>query len=449
VTRHGPRFAILVLGLSVSAEAFGRTWIVGGPGADFPLIAPAVSASASGDTIVVGPGVYREDLAIDKPLALVGKGRPHLIGTGLGTIIDVTSPGCEIRGFDLEGSGTGATNRMDAAVHLAAGNGRIEENRMRRVFYGVVAEGSTNEISGNSIEGFLDLPFGQRGNGVYLYRAPSATVARNRISGMRDAIYLQFAGRSRVEDNVVEDSRYGLHDMFSDDAIVAGNTFRRCLVGANVMNCRRIRLERNQFLHNRGVAAAGLALKDCDDSEVSGNRFLDSGRGLQLEGSSHNRFTGNEFAYNDVGLQLFPSAEENVFSGNRFRDNLSHVVSAGPRSSTRWSENGRGNFWSGYRGFDFDGDGVGEEPHPLLGAFERIEGASPAVRLFLRSPGAAALELASESTAKPEPGMSDPNPLVPAFAQGRPRRAGGSLLGGAAMLAGAASFFATRKARNA
>ena len=82
-------------------------------------------------------------------------------------------------------------------------------------------------------------------------------------------------------------------------------------------------------------------------------------------------------------------------SGNQFVDNWSDLVLSGRDSGTRWTVDGRGNYWSRYRGFDFDGDGIGDAPHPLDGAFERLEGANPAARLFLQSPAAAGLELAA------------------------------------------------------
>src|ERR1051325_5799618 len=102
--------------LAASAEA--RTWTVGGPGADFPLISPAIAAASGGDTILVRGGVYREDLILDKPLTVTGQGSPTLFGTGLGSIVTITAPGCELSGFTIEGSGTGQTNEMDAAVQV-------------------------------------------------------------------------------------------------------------------------------------------------------------------------------------------------------------------------------------------------------------------------------------------------------------------------------------------
>jgi parallel beta-helix repeat protein len=151
---------------------------------------------------------------------------------------------------------------MDAAVQVRSNGNRIVDNLMRRVFYGVVvADATRNEIADNEIHGLRGLPFGRRGDGIYLYRAPENFVARNRISGQRDGIYFQYAPRGRAVDNVVSDSRYGLHDMFSDDAVIARNAFSDSVVGANIMNSRRIRIEWNTISRNRGVPGIGLTLK--------------------------------------------------------------------------------------------------------------------------------------------------------------------------------------------
>ena len=403
--------AVVLVLVAPGAEA--RTWTVGGGGADFPLIAPAIAAASAGDVIRVRGGVYRENLIRDKSIALTGEGHPTLFGTGLGSVVTIMAPGCELSGFTIEGSGMGETNGMDAAVQVRSNGNRIVGNHMRRVFYGVVvADATRNEIADNEIQGLRELAFGRRGDGIYLYRAPENFVARNRVSGERDGIYFQYAPRGRAVDNVVSDSRYGLHDMFSDDAVVARNTFSDSVVGVNIMNSRRMRIERNTISRNRGVPGIGLTLKDCDDSTIKDNEIAENARGLLLDGSSGNRFSDNTFRANNTAATLFSSAERNAFSGNQFVGNWSDLVLSGRDSGTRWTVDGRGNYWSRYRGFDFDGDGIGDAPHPLVGAFERLEGANPAARIFLQSPAAAGLELAARLSGRVADDAVDDRPLV-------------------------------------
>lgn len=403
---------VAALVLVAAPATAARTWTVGAAGADFPLISPALAAAADGDTILVGPGVYRENLVLHRRVSIVGHGSPLLFGLGTGSVIRILAPGCEIRGLVIEGSGTGETNDMDAAVQVASSGNRIVDNTMRRVFYGVVIGAPDNEVADNRITGFLDLPFGRRGDGIYVYRSRSARVLRNHIVGQRDGIYFQYAPGGIAEGNLVEASRYGLHVMFANDIVVRGNTFRRSSVGANLMESRRIRIEDNNIEHNRGASAIGLALKGCDDSMVRGNLLSDNARGLQVDGSSRNTFADNRLLYNDTAVLLVASAEQNVFTGNLFDANWSDVVVSGRGGATVWSRAGRGNQWSGYRGFDFDGDGIGESSHPLLTPFAAIEGSNPIARLFLGTPAAAGLELAARAGLAPGLGDSDPHPVV-------------------------------------
>jgi hypothetical protein len=58
------------------------------------------------------------------------------------------------------------------------------------------------------------------------------------------------------------------------------------------------------------------------------------------------------------------------------------VTSAPAAKAAVWSLGGRGNYWSDYRGYDADGDGIGDRPYlpdpPLAGAMED----NPNLRFF-------------------------------------------------------------------
>lgn len=431
--------ALLVAALVLcgSISAFARTWTVGAAGADFPLIAPALDVAQDGDIIEVGPGVYRENLVLNRRVSIVGRGSPVLYGLGSGSVIRILAPGCAVRGLRIEGSGTGESNEMDAAIQIASSGNRIEQNTMRRVFYGVViAGGSDNEVLDNEIAGLVDLPYGRRGDGIYVYRAGGSRLLRNRVSGQRDGIYFQYAPGGIVADNVVDTSRYALHVMFSNGIVVRGNTFERSSVGANIMDSRAIEVVDNRFARNRGVSAVGLTLKQCDDSTFRDNLLLDNARGLQVDGGSRNRFTDNRLLYNDTALTLSSSSERNTFARNVFDGNWRDAVITGSGAATAWSEAGRGNRWSTYNGFDFDGDGVGDAPHAVLTPFAAIESANPMARLFLQTPAGAALALADRAGLAPARGEHDPHPLVRDEPERAESRAGHRHYAPAAGLAG-------------
>ena len=173
----------------------------------------------AGDVIRVRGGVYREDLVLDKRAgACRAKGSRRCSAPASGrwsrsprrVRAERLHDRRQRHGRDQrDGRGrAGAVERQpDRRQPHAA---RVLRHRRRR------CDAQRNRRQRDP-RACASSPFGRRGDGIYLYRAPENFVARNRVSGERDGIYFQYAPRGRAVDNVVTDSRYGLHDMFSDD----------------------------------------------------------------------------------------------------------------------------------------------------------------------------------------------------------------------------------------
>src|SRR5262249_21761154 len=127
------------------------------------------------------------------------------------------------------------------------------------------------------------------------------------------------------------------------------------------------------------------------------NFIISNATGIFMEALRRSTFRNNVIAENDVALQMFSSADENVFTSNNFVANLSPLALIGKNTTTRWQENGRGNYWSDYDGYDLDGDGIGDVPHKVQNIFEYMEGNYPRLRIYLDSPAAQALATAEKT----------------------------------------------------
>ncbi len=55
--------------------------------------------------------IYAGDLVIDRPLVLVGHGRPRLVGSGTGSVVRVRAADVTVEGFDIDGRGGGDLGR--------------------------------------------------------------------------------------------------------------------------------------------------------------------------------------------------------------------------------------------------------------------------------------------------------------------------------------------------
>lgn len=388
-------FSIVLVAAVVPAA--GATLVVGGIGAEFQSIQPAIDAARAGDIIQVRAGTYKGNLTIDKQITLEGPDQPTLRGEGVASVITVLADGCVIRGFAIEHSGSDLT-REDSGILLKSHNNHIEDNVLRDILYGIYFYGShNNTIRRNQIRGRPELEEGDRGAGLHLWNSPDNIIEDNTISWTRDGMYIQSCNGNQIRRNRVTNLRYGLHYMFSDGNVFEDNFFSNNVAGAAIMYSNHIEFRRNTFVHNRGFSSFGILFQECSELLAEENFIVDNATGIFMEALRHTTFRHNTIANNDVALQMFSSSDANAFTENNFIGNLSPVQLIGRSTTTKWSQNGRGNFWSDYDGYDLNEDGRGDVPLKIQNVFEHMEGNHPRLRLYLDSPAARAMAVAEKT----------------------------------------------------
>lgn len=395
---YHPNASLVIVTIAIFAiAAKAETLTVGPSPARFQTVQSAIAAAKPGDTIRVQPGVYKGEFILDKQLTLEGVGRPVLRGEERGSVVIVTADRCVIRGFVIERSGNDL-QAEDSGLLLKSSENTVVDNELRDTLYGVYLYHSRrNTIRGNTVRGRRELEVGSRGAGLHLWNSPDNTIEENTVSDARDGMYIQNSPGNNIRRNRVFNVRYGLHYMNSDANRFEENIFSDNVAGAAIMYSRRIELRRNVFAHNRGFSSFGVLFQDCEENVAEENFIIDNATGVFAEALRKSVFRRNVIAENDLALQIFSSSAGNLFVENNLVENLSPLRLVGKRSDTRWSEGGRGNYWSDYRGYDLDGDGVGDVAHKVQNVFEYLEGNYPRLRLYLSSPAAQALAAAEQT----------------------------------------------------
>jgi nitrous oxidase accessory protein len=369
-----------------------------------------VDAAPAGSSVEIGPGNYPGDLVIEKPLRLVGRGRPRLSGSGAGSVVRILAAGVVVEGFDIDGRGGGDLGRDSSGVHIAARGAVVRDCRISGSLFGVyLREADESSVEGCRIRGIPGKEPGEKGSGIHVWNSRRFRLTGNTITDVRDGFYVQSSSGGLVTGNVARDLRYGLHYMFSDDNRFEDNLFANGAAGTALMYSRRIVFRRNRFLHNRGFASVGLLLKACDEVVAEDNLIADNARGIFLEGSYDNTLRRNVVAESDTAIVLYDSCARNRFEGNSFLQNLTPLTLVGRRTDTVFS----GNYWSGNDEPDLDGDGVTDRPYRLSSVFDHFRGNLTAADLLTPGLAAAALGAAERTFPILDPiGVMDSAPLA-------------------------------------
>lgn len=411
------------------------------PAAETSPLQVRVDAATAGATIEVETGEYAGDLVIDKPLRLIGRGRPLLVGSGSGSVVRVRAEDVTIEGFDIDGRRGGNLGRDTAGIHTAAARTTLRDCAVREALFGIyLRESHDAVVEGCRIRGIPDLDPGEKGSGIHVWNVEGFRLVGNELVGVRDGFYIQSSYHGLVRGNVARDLRYGLHYMFSDDNVFEDNTFENGDAGTAIMYSNRITFRRNRFIRNRGFASVGLLFKTCEDVLAEDNLIADNARGIFMDDVYRGVFRRNVVAGSDAGIVLYQGSADNRFEDNVFVGNMTPLALVGRRTDTVFV----GNYWSGNQEPDLDGDGRSDRPYRLTSVFDHFRGNLAAADLLSDSVAATAIAAAEQAfpvlspvaVEDSSPRVRPPSlPLVPR-PQDRNRGSSPSGLAGAAVMLG-------------
>lgn len=358
-------------------------------------IQQAVDVAQPHDAIFVKTGVYiTNEVELTKPLSLIGEEGSILDANGKGEILIIHSDSVNILNLTLRNVGMSYTKDWAAISSDKAKHGRIENCKLTNTFFGIYLRKSksfsikNNVIISNATEEFTS------GNAIHLWYCDSMQIEDNEVRQHRDGIYFEFVKNSLIRNNISEGNvRYGLHFMFSDDNLYQQNTFEDNGSGVAVMYGSRIEMTGNQFINNWGPASYGLLLKEIKDSKIENNVFRKNTTAIYGEGAMRMHISKNTFESNGWAIKILSSCMENVVKDNDFLANSFSVFTNSSHNHNTFIN----NYWSEYKGYDLNRDGIGDVPHRPVSLFTYIVEQSEPALLLMRSNFIALLEIAEKA----------------------------------------------------
>lgn len=369
--------------------------IVVSPSGPQRSIAAAVQSAPAGSRIVVRAGTYREPpITVDRPLTIVGEGRPFVEPAQPATLLRVTADDVTVSGLVLSHIPPSYVDDRAAIRFEHVQRCTAEDLEIIDAPFGIYASASSDcRILRNVVRGSGN-QHGALGNAIHFWSCRRMTVADNVINGHRDGLYFEFVQDTTIERNLSQQNvRYGLHFMFSNHCAYRSNHFIHNGAGVAVMYTHDVTMENNEFASNQGPAAYGLLLKDIGESRLVGNRFTENTVGLLIEGGGHLTVENNRFRSNGWGVKLMANSPGNRFTGNVFAGN-SFDLATNSRSTEAIV---LGNWWDRYQGYDLDHDGRGDIAFRPVSLFTLLVAENPPSMILMRSAFVDLLEAAERA----------------------------------------------------
>lgn len=346
-------------------------------------ISQAIDKATHYDTIFIKKGTYFEyNITITKPLTILGEKGVVVDGKDQGEIITIQADHVTVKGLKIINVGTSYTTDYAAIRVVKSTDFLLEDLILERLFFGIYLEKSKNgKVLNNRIFGDAVNEYNS-GNGIQLWHCQNVKVSGNEVRNVRDGIYLEFSDEISITDNKsIDNLRYGLHFMFSNNDIYSGNIFQNNGAGVAVMFSKHIEMRGNVFKENWGTAAFGLLLKEINDAEIVGNIFEKNTVGINIEGSNRINYLHNDFRNNGWAIKVRGACYTNIFERNNFRSNSFDISYNSKLNDNKFIE----NYWSNYTGYDLDKNQIGDVPYRPVKLFSYIVNRTPETIILLRS----------------------------------------------------------------
>lgn len=355
------------------------------PDAPFATIQAALDAADADQMVEVCPGVYAEDVVVDKPVSLVGpqrgvdaRGRdvPEAEEAVLAGTVSVEASGVEVIGFLLRRAPILGNLQAEDALVLRAGTSghtirdnrfvldpgdsgttgilvasdglvpvAIERNAFSGLAIGAYAVGSSTDAEGAASNlRIADNTLSEAG--IYFYRSGSDSQIEDNVMDavVTDATFLSVVRASGVtiERNRVRTRDVGIRVRDPDGVVVRGNEVLDGTDCIRVLSDDAFGAVDVEVVENRASGCdRGIVVLRAEGATVADNRVEAGGDGIVLDEATWSHVERNHVEANDVGLRATATSFDNALVANVARDN---ALDCRDDSTGSWTA-GTANLW--------------------------------------------------------------------------------------------------------
>ncbi len=350
-----------------------------------------IDNAPGGSSVELPAGRFYGPVTIRKPLVLKGSGSMSVIdGKGSGTVITVLSSDVTIENLAVRNSGKQRYS-LDAAIFVGgAKRVSIQGCSIENTLFGIVLSQSDGcRVRDNSISSYREDVVDNRGDGIRLWLSNGNIIERNRLMRSRD-LSLMRSNHNIIESNSIRQSRYGIYLQMCEDTSVIGNEIVSNYVGILSSGSKDTKITGNSIIKTHLATGVGIVIRGGGRHEIFHNTIMRHAQAFYIDTSAAERGMKRYIEYNRISLNneafhFHTIIKNNTIRNNDITDNLTDVVKD-IRHTKSYGNDVSLNYWDRYRGFDMDGDGIGDTPHNVLVYADRLWQFDHHLKFFYATP---------------------------------------------------------------
>ncbi len=332
----------------------------------YTTIQAAINAAEDEDVIKVLPGIYTEDIIIDKSVSLRTDSMKETIITSndkKAYMVEVRANDVSIEGFTLIDETN--TSHRKAVIYISSGvqDVVISENYVPSTIISrsvLVTQAEGVVIRDNIFN--LSL-------GIQFENCLSSSITDNYIRNDNDSTAIRIIDSigTVISDNIIKYAMHGVHVLSSQSCNITSNEIQNHTTNGIYMQDGNSHSIIDNIIENNGLNGIKLT---CSDSTVGFNEIISNLNGISID-SDRNMISNNTIKNNNnYGLYTSPTSNNNIICSNYFTSKENNIL-AFEEGSNQWFYDEKGNYWLDYLGPDNDEDGIGDIPYSHNGVIDQ------------------------------------------------------------------------------
>jgi len=238
---------------------------------NFERIQDAINNASDGDTVLVEPNIYDENVVVNKSIHLLGEDQKNTIMNGHGSdVITIVANNAVVSGFTIQ---NGNPFKCGIRIHKANDN-VICNNIIRGNFIGVKLGDQSQETTGN-------------------------VVRNNTITENRYGVFLAHSKHSVIDGNIIFNNKWnGVEIDWGEENIICGNTiFNNTAYGLEIPvstpSYRNV-IYHNNFVNNTKGCTSSSYENSWDDGYPNGGNFWNDYAGVDFNNGPNQNLQGRD-----------------------------------------------------------------------------------------------------------------------------------------------------------